>query len=56
MQPASNGILLGLHFRSWISLPAGLCSVSTTFTEPEIQRQHDRSLTKPRPPSESSWN
>ena len=48
--------ILGLGSLSWIFLPAGLCSVSTTFTEPEIQRQHDWSLVKPRPPSESSWN
>jgi len=36
MQPASNGILPGLCFKPWISLPAGLCSVSRTFTEREI--------------------
>jgi len=56
MQPVYTGILPGLCFRLWISLPAGLCSVFTTFTEWEIQWQHDQSLAKPRPPSKSSWN
>jgi len=55
IQPASSRILPGLCFRSWISLPVGLCSVSTTSTELQIQWQHDQSLAKPCPPSESSW-
>ena len=37
-------------------LPAGLCSVSTAFTEPEIQQQYNWLPAKPRPLSESSWN
>ena len=44
MQPVSNA---GLCSRPWISLPAGLWSVFTAFTEPEIQQQHDRSLVNP---------
>lgn len=33
MQPVSNAPLPGLCFGPWISLPAGLCSVSTAFKE-----------------------
>ena len=31
MQTMSDAVLLGLCFRPWISLPAGLCSMSTAF-------------------------
>jgi len=51
MQPVSSGVLPGLHFRPWIFLSAGYCSVSTAFTELDIQCQHDWSQEKPHPPN-----